>query len=313
LIVSNKLAQEDDMLDFLNTLKDTPIPTILVVAGIVFILLAIAGQLEILKTPPLVSLWQKWLAGTVGSLFLIAGLLIYLLPISPLSSQHPSPGTPTATNTSQPTPTLSSTAPAPLILYQADWSTGKAGWNAPSLRQSDAAWSVSNGELMSDGRTVADPNPNGFSTIQAPYHPGDHEIQDYAVEAEILVKSEIPNKAENSFGLGVRRYFDAGQNQDQGYGWRVVDNTQGNKYIALYLQPATIPPGGSTTFNPGNGWHTYRIEVRGSDITVFVDMKTNPHPVLHITDGSFTHGGSVEIWEEFDQIIVRSFTILALS
>jgi hypothetical protein len=68
------------MLDFLNTLKDTPIPTILVVAGIVFILLAIAGQLEILKTPPLVSLWQKWLVGTIGGLFLIAGLLIYLRP-----------------------------------------------------------------------------------------------------------------------------------------------------------------------------------------------------------------------------------------
>jgi hypothetical protein len=68
------------MLDFLNTLKDTPIPTILVVAGIVFILLAIAGQFEILRTPPLTSPWQKWVAGIVGGLFLIAGLLIYLRP-----------------------------------------------------------------------------------------------------------------------------------------------------------------------------------------------------------------------------------------
>ncbi len=87
----------------------------------------------------------------------------------------------------------------------------------------------------------------------------------------------------------------------------MVANTH-NNYMAIYLQPATIPPGGSTAFNPGNGWHMYRIEVRGSDITVFVDKK----PFLHVTDGSFTHGGKIEIWEEFDQIIVRSFTIFQL-
>src|SRR5713101_3374093 len=150
------------MLNLLNTLKDTPIPTILVVAGIVFILLAIAGSFKPFEIPPLKSLWERWLAGIGGTLFLIAGLLVYLLPISPLGITHPSPGTPTATNTSQPTSTLSPTAPASLILYQADWSTGKAGWSAPSITQSDAAWSVGNGELMSNGRTVIDPNPNGF-------------------------------------------------------------------------------------------------------------------------------------------------------
>ncbi len=68
------------MLNFLNALKDTPIPTILVVAGIVFILLAIAGQFELLKIPQLVSLWQKWLAGTIGCLLILGGLLIYLRP-----------------------------------------------------------------------------------------------------------------------------------------------------------------------------------------------------------------------------------------
>ncbi len=252
---------------------------------------------------------------TITNILLALILVALVTPYSNLTTlifpAHTQTG-PTPTPAATTPATATTPTPASSILYHADWSTGKAGWSAPSLRQSDAAWSINNGELMSDGRTVSDPNPNGFSTIQAPYHPGDHGIQDYAVEAEILVKSEIPNKPENSFGLGVRRYFDASQNQDQGYGWRVVDNTQNNKYIALYLQPATIPPGGSTTFNPGNGWHTYRIEVRGSDIMVFVDSKTNPNPVLHITDGSFTQGGSVEIWEEFDQIIVRSFTIFQL-
>jgi hypothetical protein len=50
----------------------------LVVAGIVFILLAIAGQFKLLEIPPLVSLWQKWLTGIIGSLLILGGLLIYL-------------------------------------------------------------------------------------------------------------------------------------------------------------------------------------------------------------------------------------------
>jgi hypothetical protein len=73
-------VEEKDMLNVLNTLKDTPIPTILVVAGIVFILLAIAGQFKLLEIPPLVSLWQKWLTGIIGSLLILGGLLIYLRP-----------------------------------------------------------------------------------------------------------------------------------------------------------------------------------------------------------------------------------------
>jgi hypothetical protein len=102
------------MLDLMKTLEDTPVPTILVVAGILFILLAIAGQFEIkiLKIPPLASLWQRLFAGIGGTSFLIVGLLIYLLPISPLGITHLSPGTstvvpsPMLTTAPSPTPTL---------------------------------------------------------------------------------------------------------------------------------------------------------------------------------------------------------------
>ncbi len=128
------------------------------------------------------------------------------------SSSPTQSATPTKGISLSPTPTT----PASSILYRADWSTGKAGWSAPSTSQSDAAWSVNNGELLSNGQTLHDPNPSGFSTIQAPYHPEDYGIQDYAVEAEILVKSKIPDEAENAFGIGVRRYFDASQNLRSG-------------------------------------------------------------------------------------------------
>lgn len=102
------------MLPLITGLKDTPIPTILVLAGIVFILLAIAGSFKPFEIPPLKSLRERLLAGIGGTVFLIAGLLIYLLPISPLGITQPSPGTPTATPTPTSTPSsLSSLTPAP--------------------------------------------------------------------------------------------------------------------------------------------------------------------------------------------------------
>ena len=61
-------------------LKDTPIPTILVVSGVVFLFLALAGQIAgKLEVPPA---RQKWAAAT-GAIFLGVGLLLYLAPTLP--------------------------------------------------------------------------------------------------------------------------------------------------------------------------------------------------------------------------------------
>lgn len=58
-------------------LQDTPIPTILVVSGVIFLFLALAGQIAgKLEVPPA---RQKWAAAT-GAIFLGAGLLLYLAP-----------------------------------------------------------------------------------------------------------------------------------------------------------------------------------------------------------------------------------------
>jgi hypothetical protein len=63
-----------------SVLKDTPIPTILVVSGIVFLFLALAGQIAgRLEVPPE---RQKWSA-LAGALLLSAGLLLYLIPAHP--------------------------------------------------------------------------------------------------------------------------------------------------------------------------------------------------------------------------------------
>jgi hypothetical protein len=69
-------------------LQDTPIPTILVVSGVVFLFLALAGQIAgKLEVPPA---RQKWAAAT-GAIFLGVGLLLYLAPSGALSGTS-SPG-----------------------------------------------------------------------------------------------------------------------------------------------------------------------------------------------------------------------------
>jgi hypothetical protein len=65
------------MASALTALKDTPIPTILVIAGIVFLLLAIVGQLagHIAVAPER----QRW-AAVIGGLLLVIGIVLHVLP-----------------------------------------------------------------------------------------------------------------------------------------------------------------------------------------------------------------------------------------
>jgi hypothetical protein len=88
-------------------LKDTPIPTILVVSGIVFLFLALAGQVAgKLEVPPA---RQKW-AAAVGAVFLGAGLLLYLSPDFSRASQAEMPSNPVQAAAAQ-----QDAAPAPPV------------------------------------------------------------------------------------------------------------------------------------------------------------------------------------------------------
>src|SRR5262249_15626777 len=64
--------------DIITALKDTPVPTILIVGGIGFLLLAVAGSIAgKIEIPPA---RQKW-AGGIGVVLLSVGLILYMLPI----------------------------------------------------------------------------------------------------------------------------------------------------------------------------------------------------------------------------------------
>ena len=73
-----------DMASMLTALKDTPIPTILVIAGIVFLLLSIAGQLagRIAVAPER----QRW-AAIIGGGLLAIGVALHVVPQTRLISR----------------------------------------------------------------------------------------------------------------------------------------------------------------------------------------------------------------------------------
>lgn len=90
------------------TLKDTPIPTILVIAGIAFLLLAIAGQLagRIAVAPER----QRW-AAVIGGVLLTAGVVLYVVPQARLTSPVPHGGTASQPSSSNPPPPPSMAQP----------------------------------------------------------------------------------------------------------------------------------------------------------------------------------------------------------
>jgi hypothetical protein len=64
--------------DLLGAIKDTPLPTVLVVAGIVFWVLAIAGSIAgKIRVQP----GRQRVAGLVGTVLIVLGLLLYVAPI----------------------------------------------------------------------------------------------------------------------------------------------------------------------------------------------------------------------------------------
>jgi|SRR6476659_5354538 hypothetical protein len=89
-------------MDLLGAIKDTPLPTVFVVAGIVFWLLAIAGSVagKITVRPE-----HQMTAGILGTILLASGLVLSYLP-APQSRPHPA---------TVPAPAPTAPAPAPTV------------------------------------------------------------------------------------------------------------------------------------------------------------------------------------------------------
>ena len=184
-------------------------------------------------------------------------------------------------------------------LYAADEDGGFSDWVLPE------GWIYRNGHLLSDGTVQS-------SVILAPFALP-VGLVDYAVEAEVrLIRCDYAggDMPVNTGGLGlVARAEEAGaywggnscqKDREHAAIWAVaeLDDNSGFDRQAFVEQP--LPVAGQ--------WSTYRIEVEGFDIRLFIDDM----PVVQTMDVRFAGPGQVGLWSSLAQIEVRSFAVVPL-
>lgn len=79
------------MIEILGIVKDTPVPSILVISGIVFLLLSFAHQIG---STIEIDAEKKGMVGFIGFIFLSAGIGLYLIPAMQTSPVSPVAGEP---------------------------------------------------------------------------------------------------------------------------------------------------------------------------------------------------------------------------
>jgi hypothetical protein len=178
------------------------------------------------------------------------------------------------------------------LLYAADWTSGLNGWRG------SADWKVINGILTSDG-SYQDANYGSHvsPTIEPPYQATG--TSDYAVEVRIQQ-------------IGGQGCLDAAVIR----GSVATDGVQGYRLAIGCLGGATLYAAHGSTFysiahedfNPGNNWHTYRLEAQGTTISAFIDGIR----VLEANDNRYLSGGYIGIKSQATQINVSSFKVFAL-
>ncbi len=225
-------------------------------------------------------------SGIVVSILILGVFSTFALLTAREGSSSVSPTSSSSVPTTPPTPT--SIAPG-TILYQADWSQGLDGW----VGSQD--WKTQDGMLVSDGTNQ--PTSAAGPTILAPYQV----------------------TASGNFAIEIRVAFKTDQNFSSDpllfHGSSTADGWQGYKLTVCVCPVGNIRLTsddyndvlGRALFDPGTAWHTYRVEVRGSTMTVIVDGTT----LLTVHDSRYLSGGQVGI-KSSTQITVSSFTITSL-
>jgi hypothetical protein len=181
------------------------------------------------------------------------------------------------------------------VLYEADWSTGLAGWTV------DAGWDVFDGMLIFDGSAAA------VMEARPPYELGDRF--NYAVEAEMqLLDADPPGSDEPGFGLFARRVPGPLTGEEGGES----NSASRSGYWAILTPTKTsILPGASThsTGVSDTEWHTYRLEVEGTTIRLFRDGTL----LLEDLDNQYRTPGITGLFcMGHAQINVRGFRVIAL-
>ena len=208
--------------------------------------------------PPLSRAEPPLLKKSPALLLLLVSFLLFSLGACSAGTSSttgpPKASVPAARHLS-PTPTP---LPAGTVLYQADWSHGLTGWTGAQ------GWKVVQGQLVSTS--------SGTATFTIPYRP---TVSDYAVEVRIQIVHSVP-----PYGgyyeivapkLAGKDGYHAGVLDLKAPGPRPFgDHPQSQ----VYLDPSgDMNPGSGIPqdYEPGSGWHTYRVEVRGNEASLLDD------------------------------------------
>lgn len=219
------------------------------------------------------------------ALVAIATVLVTALGGAPAVASPPAPGT-------------ESTLP-----FRADWSRGLSGWGGSD------DWSAAGGMLVSDGSGYGE-----RASMIAPLELGAGD--GIAIEAEIRLdryadEGRFGGRA--SFGVAARV-----QKNGEGYGaghcyslGRYVPICAGGRHgehrsVLWTAGSADVIDFGA--FRPGDGWHTYRLELRGNRLTLLIDGAV----AAGGQDNRYLMGSRVGLWSNRTAISVRSFTVTSI-
>jgi hypothetical protein len=222
-----------------------------------------------------------------------------IIPPSPAVTLTPTPApraTPVPTNTPvppTPKPTATPTqapAPTPDVLYEANWSDGMNGWaGTPD-------WKHVPGMLVSDGSPG---HPTG-ARVTAPYQP---ETLDYAIEAQIQLLNPVCGNTYKEFGLLARTTKQGTIIGGVNCGEAAIASTRYGS-ISFFRRDIIA----SKPFDPGDEWHTYRLEVKDNTIKLLVDGAL----LLEKADNRHLSKGEVGLYSIGAQINVSSFKVFKL-
>jgi len=129
----------------------------------------------------------------------------------------------------------------------------------------------------------------------APYEP---PTENYVVEAEMQRVSG------NAFGLVARVQRDKNLVLGNGYAAGVAAGTAG-LFNGIPGRTAPLAP---TVYEPGNGWHTYRLEVEQNTIRMFIDGSLWTSQ----TNSDFPTGWMNGVWSLDARVNVRSYQVSGL-
>jgi hypothetical protein len=171
-------------------------------------------------------------------------------------------------------------------------------------------WSTLDGAILSDG-TVDEALPwREFRWIEIPYDLSG--TQDYAIEAEIQAGS-FGNLANYpcispAFGFVVRARGDEGYQAGVTMPIRQGCGTGGTAYVGAFWANGGWQGLGDVPFQAGTSAHTYRVEVKGTTITYFIDDQQ----ALQVSDNRYPPPGQVGLYFDAIQVTIKYLRIIKL-